>query len=238
MFKASIALFAFVAIFWSTAAQVQAQAQGEYIVMTPDKIPGWEAVGRVTFNRTGAGYTCTGTLVAPDKVLTAAHCVSLQFDKGPSAARHLIFQAGKSGTSVVEVKGVARISYHPGYAPGAGLRKNIPHDVAVLHLVAPMETVEPMPLAQVPDQMELVSYLAHRANGRNPPRLTEDCSHRLLTPSVLEVGCRAIQGNSGAGVIVEDDDGKRLVAVISAAAEVRFYAAIPDEWLFSILNGS
>ncbi len=232
MFKASIALLTFVTVFCATLVQ----AQDEYVVMTPDKIPGWEAVGRVTFSRTGAGYTCTGTLVAPDKVLTAAHCVSLQFDKGPSAARNLIFQAGKSGTSVVEVKGVARISYHPGYEPGAGLRNNIPHDIAVLHLVAPMEKVTPMPIAKVHERVETVSYLAHRANGRNPPRLTEDCQQRALTARVLEVACRAIQGNSGAGVILEEDDGKKLVAVISAAADMQFYAAIPDQWLLSLLN--
>ena len=37
-----------------------------------DDLLGWEAVGRL--DQEGVGF-CTGTLIAPDLVLTAAHCV-------------------------------------------------------------------------------------------------------------------------------------------------------------------
>jgi len=234
MVRASIILSVFTAVFLSSSAK----AASDYIVMTPDKIPGWEAVGRVTFARTGAPQTCTGTLVTPNKVVTAAHCVSLQFGKAETAAQHLIFQAGKSGVSVVEVMRVARISYHPDYAPGSGLQNIIPSDLAVLHLEASMEHVTPMLIAAPPEGNETVSYLGHRANGRNPPRLTEDCSQQMLSTRVLELGCQAISGNSGAGVIWQHDGMKRLVAVISAAGDGRSYAVIPDRWFFSVLGES
>lgn len=234
MVKASIILSVFLSFFLNTCVI----AQSDYEVMTPDKIPGWEAVGRVTFARTGAPQTCTGTLVTPNKVATAAHCVSLQFGKAESAAQHLIFQAGKSGISVVEVMRVARISYHPDYAPGSGLQNNIPSDLAILHLEAEMEHVAPMSIAAPPEEPTTVSYLGHRANGRNPPRLTEECSQKMLSTRVLEIGCQAISGNSGAGVIWQDGDTKRLVAVISAAGDGRSYATIPGRWFFSVLGES
>jgi len=202
--------------------------------MTPDRMTGWEAVGRITFARTGAPQTCTGTLVTPNKVLTAAHCVSRQFGKAAAGDPDLIFQAGKSGVSVVEVAEVARISYHPFYEPGAGLENVIPHDVAVLHLAAPM-TVTPLPVVLL-QQEPAVQYLAHRADGRNPPRLYEDCPSRQITSRVLEVACPAISGNSGGGVLIETEGGKAVIAVISAAGDGIFYAALPDFWLGMMLG--
>lgn len=204
--------------------------------MTPDRMIGWEAVGRITFARTGAPQTCTGTLVTPNKVLTAAHCLSLQFSRGDDAAKNLIFQAGKSGTSAVEVIAVDRISYHPNYTPGAGLENVIPNDMAVLHLQNTVERIVPMQISAPPVAGETVSYLGHRANGRNPPRLTSGCRQERLTHRILGIGCQAISGNSGAGIIWVDAGVKYLVAVISAAGNGQSYAAIPDDWLFSLLE--
>jgi protease YdgD len=47
----------------------------ERVQMTSRKYP-WSAVGRIEgIGMDGSGYTCTGTLLAPDIVLTNAHCV-------------------------------------------------------------------------------------------------------------------------------------------------------------------
>ena len=64
----------------------------------PDRLVGWEAVGRV---ETEGGF-CTGTLIATDIVLTAAHCL---FDQNgaPIAAGEMRFRAGyHRGAAIAE----------------------------------------------------------------------------------------------------------------------------------------
>ncbi len=208
----------------------------DYTVMTPDLMQGWEAVGRVTFARTGARQTCTGTLVRPDKVLTAAHCLSLQFGKGDSAAQNLIFQAGKSGNESIEVGRVAQIAFHPNYEPGEGLSNTIPHDLAILTLARPMEHVSPSSVAFNAGDTDALTFVGHRADGRNPPRLKEGCSQTRSSRRVIEIDCQAISGNSGAGLFVIENETKKLIAVLSAAGDGVSYAVKVDDWVREALD--
>jgi len=94
----------------------------------------WVAIGRVS--RAGGGH-CTGTLIAPDLVLTAAHCVSdeAQRDLPPDS---VTFAAGyRSGTQVALGHGAAILRPHEVASPEG--------DFALLRLAAPLE-VRPLPL--------------------------------------------------------------------------------------------
>jgi trypsin len=79
---------------------------------------------------TDGTQVCGGTLVAPTKVLTAAHCV-----EGPGA-RDLKVIGGRTEVSGTKgtVRAIASIKIHPKYGQGAFLD----HDAAVLTLRAPM----------------------------------------------------------------------------------------------------
>ncbi len=70
---------------------VHAGETGLKALSTADTARAWEAVGRV--NLVGTGF-CTGTLIAPNLVLTAAHCMYDKRTGARVATRDIQFLAG------------------------------------------------------------------------------------------------------------------------------------------------
>ena len=180
----------------------------------------WLAVGRLD---TGAGF-CTGTLIAADLVLTAAHCLHDRDSGAALPQAGFRFSAGLTGGRPVAVRSVRRVVLHPDYAfdlPDELDR--VRSDVALLELdrAIPGGQVTPIPArgtVAAGDPVQVVSYGAGREDHAS---LEEGCSVEAGDGRMQVLSCHIAPGSSGSPVFVTRDGQLGVVSVISAMASWR-----------------
>jgi len=202
------------------ATTAAAQNSGLSRLTDREDLLGWEAVGRLDMS--GAGF-CTGTLIASDLVLTAAHCVYHPGSRKLVEAGQLMFRAGlRDGTSIAE-SAVSQIAAHPGYDPNRAFDgENIRHDVALLRLKQPINTSQADPFVLHSGQVgqstvSVVSYGEGRAEALSRQR---ECKIVGTFEDIMAFDCNVTFGSSGAPVFSRTGGRGRIVSVVSGMAVI------------------
>jgi len=178
--------------------------------------------------------SCTGTLVAPDVVLTAAHCVHPGLVG--NAVPGFTLELDGNALQAADVTPGASAIYHPQFNPFQGSPPNsVAHeyDVALLFLSASIDDVEParviapaeVALVAANDTVDIVGYgLTVDGGSMSDYGVKNDGEAHIVEVGDFElhVGTsgepRNCQGDSGGPAFYPTEAGPRILSLVSRGA--------------------
>jgi len=180
------------------------------MAVTAEQYP-WSAMGRLN---NGLGGHCSGVLVGPRLLATAAHCLWNQRTRNVIPVTSLTFVAGYDRGQYLKASKVAKMHPAPGWVFGANGGGPRIHDWALLELVDPLgDDVGWVALGADPEPGMAVTAAGYGKDKAHVPTAHLGCTVLQRQAGLYIDDCDAVQGDSGGPMLVWQGGEPRVVAL-------------------------
>lgn len=213
------------------AQPAAAQDAPDQILLSPEERAGWSAIGRIDYGGTSGTSVCTGTLVAADLVLTAAHCVRHRKAQKPIPVAAIRFIPGYLKDRPQMIRQVRELIFAEDLTPGLqGLGADLA--LIVLDEAVPADVATPLALVRTAESGRRFTMVGYRRDLPDAPRRDDNCHLVELEGRIMGLTCAVTSGNSGSPLLIATDTGWQIAGVAVSrsrtAGLIGSLAVVPD----------